>query len=224
MAQPPPWVRSWRENPELLNLKLKAQRAKLASVFNPFFEHLHVPPAEQEQLLDIALRAEEQKMDVDAAISEGRLTYADAAVGKLLQKIRADYQSSARTLLGDTAYEAFRAFDRTRQLRESLNSLIGNAASRGTPLSREDAEAFITVVAESAKNSNADNPIYPTDVDWDKVEARASDVLSAAQVNSLMRYDPMGFGTAGPLFARFNQLINEGAAQDRAAEPSTPNG
>lgn len=223
VGEMPEFAAKWRKDPELLNLKLGAERAKLTNLFAPLFVRLKLAPETQSKLIDRKMRAEEEKLDLDAAIAEGRLTYSDHSVGALQNQIRTEYEADIAALLGKEAYSTFREFERALPIRESVAALLGTAALHDVSFTAEQADAIVNIAAKSVALPESIGLVFPTSVHWDQVHRQAQSFLSPSQLNALTHLEPMTslMSVSGPSFGRFTQTVNEGLARDRKnAEPS----
>lgn len=226
VATAPANMKQWRQNPELLNLRLTAERAKLSNLCAPLFARLRLEPEAQSKLLDLKMHAEEQKADLDAAISEGRLSYTDPSVWALQKQIQSELDAGALALLGKDSFQSYHEFDRALPVRESITALLGTAEVHGVPFTAEQAEAIVDFAVATAKSPEAVEVIYPSFINWDEVRRKAQGMLSPTQLDALTHFEPtptlMSF--SGPSFGRFNQLVNEGLAQDRKKSEPQPKG
>lgn len=203
-----------------------AERAKLSNICAPLFVRLKLDPDIQNKLLDLKMHSEEQKADLDAAISEGRLSYADPSVWALQKEIRTEFDAGALALLGEESFQTYRKFDRALPVRESITALLGTAAVHSTPFTAEQAEAIVDLAVETAKSPEAAETVYPAFVNWEEVCRRAQGILNPAQLFALTHLEPTTslMLVSGPSFGRFNQLVNEGLAQERKENEAKPKG
>src|ERR1041384_6935842 len=105
-------------------------------------------------------------------------------------EVKASYQSTVNKmesdlhgLLGDAGYEQLKQFGATAGIREVVRSLASDLYHGSTPLTAQQGEQLVQVVANhSSQNSSGSNP---ASADWEAIFAEAGTFLTPAQLAAL---------------------------------------
>lgn len=207
MAQALQQFENDQKDPKIQVSQLASRRSKVRSTYELLFRTLGLSPAQIEKFQEIAARLEAQKMDLNAilgeevkanqVISEGTWS----AVKKLQAKADADYQSAQRELLGETGYRQLQDYERTSPVRTMVSGLAGTAVLAGLPISAQQAERLTQVLANASSEYQQGRTASLATVDWNLVDAQASDILTESQLSLFKTAEPAEGGRYGSLYS-----------------------
>lgn len=187
---------------------LASSRARLGSLYQPFFRARGLDEKQQEIFKDNVLRRDQQNEDLWQVAKERGYDPMEAAISKLRGQIFADYAEAQRAVLGEEGFKAMSEFDRTADLRERVSNLAGLAAVAGVAFEPGQAEALIRAMAESSDAYRKGGNAYTSTIDWAKLRAQLPAVLSEDQVRILTTMEPPG-ASGGLHHGEWNTVLNQ---------------
>jgi hypothetical protein len=138
-------------------------------------------------------------LDIDGVMRTQRLAESDPAIVALRRKADAALEAVEREVLGEAGYAKLQEHERTRAVRGDINTLAGKLAVDGLPLSAEQGEQLVQVLAEANTSYRAGkaadspwtalqatgNPLWcgplPDTFDWTVARQRARAILTDVQ-------------------------------------------
>lgn len=209
--------RRMQEDPELLNLKLEAERFSIINNYTPFFHAAHFSPQTIDAFVRIALHRQEQQTDIQAVWSEKGLAYDDPAVLALYKKADSDYDSAMRQLLQGGAYAQFQDYERTATIRPIVSAIAGPSSLAGIPFTAEQAERLTTLIATESPTFQQGGPATLYTVNWGKVDENARTILSPAQFQAFTTFEFNGTENNGSRrLTELNLTIHQALAAEGA--------
>ena len=216
---PPPSSKIFQEDPELLNLQLKAKRLNARVRFEPFFRELGRSDADLERFVQIELERQEQIMDVMSAVSEGRLSPQDPSVGDALRTGDEQFRKELRVLLGGEGYERYENHVYDLSVADLLSCTVGPAALHpSTAFSQEELGVITRVVRAHARPRNPLQPELGVVVDWPAAEAGLRTQLSHDKFRTFQNVEAWGFRNGG---TRSGQALHEAMKRAHAKDAET---
>ena len=191
-----------------------------------FFKAQGLSPAQVEKFLDLQIKREADKRDLQALIDEGLVAQGDPVIAQFKQQKLAEYEVSMRDLLGgDAAMKELTEYERTAwQARYILGGIAGTAAVAGAPFTNTQLEQLVTIVANASPNYQRGKWVDDGDIDWNVVDAQARAVLTDAQFTVFTKYNGPDFMGSRGRSVR-NVAWAKAEAKDKAAQnPATPPG
>ena len=146
------------------------------------------------QLKDLLAEKQNVPRDViSAARAEGMGREDRDDIRSLIQLSQQEIENDIRATIGDQAYEALNQFEETATQRSMVSQLDDRLSYTGTPLNRTQAEAMVTILAETGgaierRGAGFDTPgggSGRTVAITDDTLIRAQGVLGADQMEAL---------------------------------------
>lgn len=145
------------DTPEFQKLLALQARGAIEGKYAALLQKLNLPPEQKAQLE--RLLADKQNAFVDALVAarDQGLSGKDArvmanAVAKATQK---DIDASIKSLLGDQGYSQLRNYERTQPQRETVAQLAQRLSGTATPMSAQQQEQLVEVMAASTRQENS---------------------------------------------------------------------
>ncbi|MES2697961.1 MAG: hypothetical protein V4773_31155 [Verrucomicrobiota bacterium] len=160
---------------------------------------------------DNYMKREEHHMDLNAAAQAQGIDLSDPAIVKMRGEIYREYEKAQRALLGDAGYAQLEDYERTSSLRDIVRAVGGAATVEGTPITSEQAEAVVRVLANASESYRQGKPASATNVDWAAAERELAGVLSDAQLAFFRSVEAPG----GVFHARWGAELNKAMAAER---------
>jgi hypothetical protein len=180
--RPPKLHERLGREPELQALWLMSRRAELATRYGPLLRTLELSPEQQARFEAIELRREEREFDLRTVEGANGISARDPALVTLRTQVKTEYEEELRSLLGADGQRQKAEFDRTTWIREMVNGIMGGAVVVARePLSREQGERLVQVMAAASAQYQAGGRASSGDLDWERIDAAARTFLSEAQ-------------------------------------------
>jgi hypothetical protein len=184
--------------PRLQALQLNSKRANMAQSYGAFWRSLGLSPDQIERFQGIMMDHDARMMDLDAAAQLHGPGKPDPAVDALRRETDDALRSAQLQLLGEAGYDQLQEYQRTLPVRTTVDGLAGSLALADLPLSPQQAERLVTIIANSSSTyrdgGTAESATVDTDAmwrgqreyqeayDWAPILTQAGEVLSASQV------------------------------------------
>lgn len=178
------------DDPEVQSLWFASRRAALLATYGPLFRALNLSSEKVAQFQEIALRREQQNLDLTSAMWAQGLSNRDPALGRMEEQVKADYDSAMAELLGGDGAKQMQAYELALPVRKISTALAGLAAMSGAPLTYEQGEELTRVLTDACWRYTRTGATDPQTVDWPAVDARARTFLSAAQLKLFQTVEP----------------------------------
>lgn len=182
------------KDPLVQVLWVASRRAQITASYGPLFQALGLAPDQIEKFQAVALRREEQAMDLAAVMQSHQLAGNDPAIAALRRQADAEEQAARRELLGSAGYGRLQDYLRTLPARDMVSGLAGAAALSGAPFSAAQAEELTNAVAGASLRYQAGSVADLTDVNWEEADRVARTLLSDAQFSLYQSTEPEGRG------------------------------
>lgn len=167
-------------DPRLQALWLNAGRVRLAREYGPFYAAQRLSAAQIERLQAAIVSRQEQLMDL-AGAADAQGPESRSAAATLEKRVRAEYNATARDILGPDGFQQLKDYERTQQVRVLVGRLAGAAAVAGAPLTPAQAEELTRAVANTTARYAGGGPAELSTIDWQEADARAQRLLAPAQ-------------------------------------------
>jgi hypothetical protein len=229
-AEPPPKRHSaWkapdtlaveRDDPRMQLLQAAAQRSRTQARYAPLYRRLCLTPAQIEKFENALAVRNERTSDMWAALREQGLPLDGPEARMANTPIYQDYVAAQTSVLGEEGFKQLQDYESTLEVRNVAAALAGAAATRGAPLTGDQAEQLARTLA-------ACSPVYaagrggalPKDVEWDKAAMLCQSFLTPAQQEIVMNL--AANGPDGVVGRRLSELH---AAIELAAQSKQPAG
>ncbi|MDE3084689.1 MAG: hypothetical protein KGJ37_05655 [Verrucomicrobiota bacterium] len=185
-------------NPEFVKLLNARQKGALDSSYAGLFKQLGLTPAQLDQFKNLLVEKQSAARDVLTAAREQGLDFRTDrdAVKQLLDQANAEIDNNIRSTLGDSAYAQYKNYEQTLPQRNIVNQLQQSLSYTSAPLTDDQANQLIQILANNASSSNANSMrmiFGPQGVTFggqqskitDQTIAQAQGVLSPAQIDAL---------------------------------------
>lgn len=201
-AKVPPRPRAMREenplqklleDPKLQVLWFAQQRAELGRGYGPFFRAQQLSPAQVERLSDLIIQSQMQKHDLSEIRRTGGVPFNDPGMTAQRDRGAAELKAGVVAVLGEEGYAKLEDYTRALDVRIFVAKVAGDAAVEGKPISREQAEALVQVLANATPNYAQGGRADLGRIDWAKAEEQALNVLTPAQ-GQILRTDNLMLG------------------------------
>lgn len=148
------------DSPEMRQLMAVEQKGRLDSRYAGLFQALRLPPEKLDQLKQLLVDKQSTAMDVISAAHQQNLIGPGTGgdVHELVQQETAALDSSIRDLLGDTAFEEYQDFERTRAERNIVDRLASRLSYSESPLDPAQSEALIDLLSAQRATQPAAPP------------------------------------------------------------------
>jgi hypothetical protein len=204
---PPPFAAF--DSPEMRQLMAIEQKGRLDARYAALFRALHLPPEKLADLKKLLVDKQNAMMDVLAAAHRQDLfdPANGADVPGLIKREQDLIDSGIRELLGETAYEEYQDYERTRAQRGVVDQLSSRLSYSGDPLTAQQAEALVDLL--SAERSTRPAAADPTE---QNVGVRVA--VGASSGNTMVAFGPGGLsGDSAPItdasLAGAQSVLNE---------------
>lgn len=191
------------QRPESQLRALEHERARLDEKYGVFARWSEISPEQFARLKEIRLRQVEQDWDVVGAANAQGLPLSDPVVVQLRGEIVQASERALGELLGDAGIARLKDYERTASLRTIVGKVAGAATLAGVPLSPQQAEQLLLVMAQASANYQRGWAADVSDIDWTAVEANVGAVLGPEQRGFMSSIEPPG----GMLHARWNTAV-----------------
>lgn len=146
------------DSPEMRKLMAVEQKGRLDSRYAGLFQALRLSPDKLDQLKQLLVDKQSTAMDVISAAHQQNLIGPGTGgdVRELVQQETAALDDSIRDLLGDTAFEEYQDFERTRAERSIVDRLASRLSYSDSPLDPAQTEALIDLLSAQRATQPAD--------------------------------------------------------------------
>lgn len=203
-------------DPKLQALWLNSGRARLAQEYGPLFTALALTPAQAERFVALAIKRQEQLMDL-AGAAQTQGAESKQAVAALQQKANEECQAAQAELLGADDFRRMQEHERSAQIRSTVDAFVGAAVLAGEPISAVQAGQLTAALANATSRFAAGGRADVMTINWDAADARARQILTPAQFALFSTTAPISGGAS-----RWNVQLE--AAIARAKERDAADG
>ena len=207
-----------RHDPELQVLLLALERSRIPLRYGPLFRTLGLSPAQRERFTENVARRDEQKSDLEAALGSEGLS--SEAVEKLRDQIGERYRVAQQELLGDAGLQATAEFEETMWIRDMVAATTAVAQISGAAFTPEQAERLAQLAIAEFNQKTRRNQ-EPEKFDWGRLDARAAEFLSEAQLKIFQSVEPDGNGRYN---ARLDRALAAATEAERHRQSAVPPG
>ena len=148
------------ESPEMRSLMALDQKGRLDSRYAALFKALKLPPAQLDKLKQLLVDKQSAPMDVFAEARAQGLTGPEnaAQIRALLQATNQEIDENVRATLGDAAFEQYQQYERTLPQRNVVDQLANRLSYSDDPLSAQQTEQLVALLAASSPPNTAGGP------------------------------------------------------------------
>jgi hypothetical protein len=203
-----------RSDPQLQLLWLADRKATLASMYAPLFRSLSLTSEQQAAFLELAIAREEKDFDLMNIRGDSNVRENGTAVSELRTQADVEMKMGEKQLLGPDGFEKLQAYVRMAPARDLVSDFAGTASLSGIPMNSEQAEQLVQLVANASAKFNNGSNVSGFDIDWNQVDANASQLLSPAQLNLLKTALTNGVSTPGRQIVQLRAIANDAAKGD----------
>ena len=179
-TRPPGLMDYARNNPQLWNEFIRAQRADLSRRHLPLWRRLNLTAEQRERFKDILAGALARSADIGAAADAQGLTHSDPAIVKLREESEQRRKNELAELLGPMGFQEFANYERVLPLRGFVDGLAVQVAANA-PLSMAQADQLERALADANEAYRNGKGADPRLTDWESVDRRAREILTPEQ-------------------------------------------
>jgi hypothetical protein len=181
------------DSPEMRQLMAIEQKGRLDGRYAALFKALRLSPDQLDRFKQLLVDKQNTAMDVMAVAHRQDLLSpgSGADLATMVKKEQDVVDSSIRSLLGETAYEEYQDYERTRSQRGVVDQLASRLSYTDAPLSPQQAEALVDLLA--AERSTQPQPVRP-----DPAAAGMRVAIAAGGGDTMVSFGPMG-GDGAPI-------------------------
>ncbi|HEX3728733.1 MAG TPA: hypothetical protein VHV47_02940, partial [Opitutaceae bacterium] len=139
----------WESSPEVAPLRAVVSRAEFASRSADLLRYLHLPPDKVGALGDLMIEERQEQADIQLESRAQDIKDPDA-VRKLLAQSQQDLEAKIKDAIGDDSYAQLQYYRGTQAQREQVLQLQQTLSYGEAPLSDEQSEQLVKVLAASA--------------------------------------------------------------------------
>jgi hypothetical protein len=210
---PGPNHREMLERPEIQQLMALQQKSGLDSRYSALFKSLGLSPEQLERFKDLLVEKRSSTSDVrSAAREQGLNTRKDRATyEKLVADAQAEIDASIRDTIGEAGFAKYENYEKTLPQRNTVNQLEQRLSYSSTPLSSQQAEQLVAILAaadQGASTNVMNAPIPGMGPGPFAIQARGRDTrITDATINQALGV------LAAPQVEALRQLKQEQEAQ-----------
>lgn len=215
-------------DPKLQALWLNSGRARLAQEYGPLFTALALPSAQAERFVALAMKRQEQLMDL-AGAAQTQGADSKQAVAALQQKANEECQAAQAELLGADGFRRLQEHERSAQIRSTVDAFVGAAVLAGEPISAAQAGQLTEALANATSRFAAGGRAEVMTVNWGAADAQARQILTPTQFALFTTAAPIVGGASRwnvqleAAIARAKEReVAEGSASAVQAKPKQP--
>jgi len=144
------------DKPEIQKLMAVTQRAALDGRFSSLFKSLNLTPAQLEQFKNLLVDKQTAITDaLAAARAQGINPRTDPEdFQKLVADAQAESDASIKATLGDAGYAQYQQYQQTLPQRNVVNQLSQSLSYTNTPLTNDQSEQLIQILAANTPSTN----------------------------------------------------------------------
>ncbi len=145
------------DKPEIQKLMAVTQRAALDSRYATLFKNLNLTPAQLEQFKNLLVEKQTAVTDALAAAREQGINPRTDPEDfqKLVADAQAESDASIKATLGDAAYAQYQQYQQTLPQRNVVNQLAQSLSYTSTPLTSDQTEQMVRILAASTPPSTS---------------------------------------------------------------------
>lgn len=139
------------DNPEFQKLVATQQKGALDSRYAALFRSLNLSPQQLEQFKNLLVEKRTAVADVMAAARSQGLNGRENRdeLRALVENAQSELDTNIRSVLGEAGYQQYQSFEKTQPQRNVVNQLEQRLSYSGTPLTVEQSEALVQVLADN---------------------------------------------------------------------------
>jgi hypothetical protein len=171
-------------DPKFQALYFAMERPKLLLHYGALIQALGLTPEQTDKFVQNMIKRDETALDLAATARAQHLAPGDPSIGALSQQAADDYQAAQTALLGPSEYSQADAFERTAPIRDIVDSVAGQLALSGEPLTALQANQMVQAAANASDAFANGKSAGPGTVDWTAAltQVQAQGILSASQL------------------------------------------
>jgi len=145
------------DNPEVQKLMVIQQRAALDNRFAALFRELKLSPADLDKFKQLLVDKQTAILDVRTAAQTKAINGQDGRemIREMLTNAQTKSDDSIRAALGDTRFAKYQTYEQTLPERTAVSLLEQRLSYTSSPLTSDQIEKLITILAETSPTRNA---------------------------------------------------------------------
>jgi hypothetical protein len=147
----PWWKEALQNDPTLQALQLDAARVSVRQRYGAFFRNAGLTAEQQERFSRAVLLRDERVMDIDSVAHAQGLKREDPAITGLKKAAGDELRAVQVELLGEHGLRRLQEYDRLEWVPVSVTRLAGLLATTDAPLSVQQAEQLMQVIANASR-------------------------------------------------------------------------
>ncbi|MEO5961511.1 MAG: hypothetical protein ABIR80_20560 [Opitutaceae bacterium] len=211
----------FHEDPKVQVLFFAQERANLAQSYGPFFRAQGLTPTQVERLCDWIIRSRTDSHDLSEIHRLQEKSFNVPEMVAQRDRNKAEVEAGMIEVLGTAGYAALQDYRRSIDVRMYVGKVAGVAAVEGVPISREQADALVQILASATPLFALGGNAEFKSIDWKSAESQAQGIFTAAQMK-LLRSDTAGVGPSRRSNAAFDAILR--AAREVSAKGGLPAG
>ena len=182
------------DSPEMRQLMAIEQKGRLDGRYAALFKALHLPPEKLDGFKQLLVDKQNAAMDVFAVAHKQNLLdpTSGADVPAIMKHEQEVIDAAIRGLIGETAYEEYQDYERTRPQRGVVDQLASRLSYTDNPLSTQQSEALVDLLAAEKSTQPA-----PTNVASPEPGVRVA--FAVAPGDTMVGFGPMGSSESAPI-------------------------
>lgn len=146
-------------NPDVLKLLSTQQKGMIENRYAAMFKLMNMTPEEQAKFKSLVAERQNAVMDVLAAAREQGLNGRENRdqIRAMIDSAQAEVDNSVKALLGDQRYDQYKSYETTMPQRSTVDQLTSRLSYTQTPLSSQQSEALISILASSGGTTGGGN-------------------------------------------------------------------
>lgn len=149
------------DRPEVQRMVALQQKAALDSRYSSLFKELALTPDQLDKFKDLLVEKRTAMMDVMAAAREQGINPRSnpEAFAKLTKDAQAEIDANIRSTLGETGFSEYQNYEKTIPQRNVVNQLEQRLSYSPTPLTSQQSDQMIAILAATTKSSSNANGV-----------------------------------------------------------------
>lgn len=204
-------------SPDFMKLVSTQQRGLIENRFAALFRKLSLTPAEREKLKALIAEKQNVMMDVMAAAREQGIGGRESRdqIRSMVETAQGEVDASIKSVLGDQRYAEYSAYESSLSQRTTVNQLAERLSYTQTPLSTQQTEQLITLLAAEGTPAPAPGAGGPGGRGgMDLLMSSGGAFVPPAQVSSTALQQAQGI-LSQPQLEVLQQIQSEQQAQDQ---------
>jgi hypothetical protein len=182
--------RAMMDRPEVQRLMAIQQKSALDSRYAALFRNLSLTPDQLERFKELLVEKQTAASDVRSAAREQGMNGREdrEALSKMVADTQAEIDENIRAALGENGFAQYENFEKTLPQRNLVNQLERRLSYSGTPLTNQQSEQMVAILASTPAGQTSGASGRPRDLRNPITDAtinQARGVLAGPQIDAL---------------------------------------